>query len=172
MTKSTISRIWIVGLIVLVIGLIIGGVSLGLMLANGGRWVPATVGNGYDFVPNLGPYFWTTVSFMIAGFAIAAIGAIVQMAAWVGALVNTYQIPDRTWFVVLLVGGVLGLAFGLIGFAVMVAYVVAGPDGTAYTRHEMPAYQQYPAPQPPQQQQQQYPAPPEQQPTPPYVPTT
>jgi hypothetical protein len=26
-------------------------------------------------------------------------------------------------------GGVLGLAFGLIGFAAMVVYVIAGPDG-------------------------------------------
>lgn len=32
---------------------------------------------------------------------------------------------------VLLAGGLLGLAMGLIGFAAMVAYVIAGPDGVA-----------------------------------------
>jgi hypothetical protein len=46
-----------------------------------------------------------------------------------GALVNTYRLQDKTWFAVLLAGGLLGLAFGLLGFAAMVAYLVAGPDG-------------------------------------------
>jgi hypothetical protein len=63
----------------------------------------------------------------------------VQLAAWIGALVNTYQVPDKTWFAVLLVGGLLGFAFGLVGFAAMVAYLVAGPDGMAYARPRMPA---------------------------------
>jgi len=38
-------------------------------------------------------------------------------------------LQDKTWFIVLLVGGLLGLNFGLVGFAAMVAYLVAGPDG-------------------------------------------
>lgn len=130
MTKSAITRLWLAGVIVFVAGMIMGGISLGLMLANGGHFVPAASGNGSDFVPTIDSYFWTTLGVMIAGFGIAAVGGIVQLAAWIGALVNTYQLADRTWFVVLLAGGLLGLAFGLIGFAAMVAYVVAGPDGS------------------------------------------
>jgi len=42
-------------------------------------------------------------------------------------------------FAVLLVGGLLGFAFGLVGFAAMVAYLVAGPDGMTYARPRMPA---------------------------------
>lgn len=129
MTRATITRMWIVGLVILVAGLLVGGVSLGMMLAFGGHYTPAPTGNGYDFVPTLNGFFWTTVGFMIVGFTGAAAGGIVQLAGWIGALVNTYQLEDKAWFIVLLAGGLLGLAFGLIGFAAMVAYLVAGPDG-------------------------------------------
>lgn len=129
MSKNSITRIWIAGLIILVAGLVVGGISLWLMLVNGGTWVPAASGNGSEFVPTFNSFFWTTVAFMIAGFTIAAIGGIIQLAAWIGALVNTYQLEDKAWFIVLLAGGLLGLAFGLIAFAAMVAYLVAGPDG-------------------------------------------
>lgn len=129
MSKNSITRMWMIGLIVLIAGLVVGGISLGLMLANGGTWVPAASGNGYDFVPTIDGFFWTTVTFMILGFTVAAAGGVVQLAAWVGALVNTYQLEDKAWFIALLAGGLLGLAFGLIGFAAMVAYLVAGPDG-------------------------------------------
>jgi hypothetical protein len=44
--------------------------------------------------------------------------------AWIGAVLNTAQLPDKTWFVVLLVVGLLGLVF-----IATVAYVIAGPDG-------------------------------------------
>ena len=145
MTKSTITKTWIAGVILMAAGLLVGGVSLGLMLAYGGQFTAAPGGNGYDFVPKLDGFFWTMVSLMIAGFAVAAIGGIVQLTAWIGALVNTYQLADRTWFVVLLAGGLLGLAFGLVGFAAMVAYVIAGPDGTATWESRLPTSTQPPA---------------------------
>ncbi len=139
MSKASITRMWIAGLIVLVAGLAMGGISLGLMLANGGTWVPAASGSGSDFVPIINGFFWTTVGFMIVGFTIAAAGGIVQLAAWIGALVNTYQIADKAWFIILLAGGILGLVSGLFGFAVMVAYLVAGPDGLPTGRIHAPA---------------------------------
>lgn len=127
MTKTTITRLWLVGLVALVIGLAIGGVSLGLMLAYGGTYTPAPSGNGYDFAPTINSYFWSTLGFMIAGFVIAAAGGVAQLAAWVGALINTYELESKTWFAVLLIAGLIGLAFGLVGFGAMVAYLVAGP---------------------------------------------
>lgn len=131
MAKSTITKTWIAGVIVLAAGLVVGGISLGLMLAYGGQFTPAPSGNGYDFIPRTDGFFWTMVGLMIIGFTVAAAGGIVQLVAWIGALVNTYPIQDKTWFVVLLAGGLIGLAFVLVGFAVMVAYVIAGPDGKA-----------------------------------------
>jgi hypothetical protein len=153
MTKPTITRTWIAGLIVLAAGLLVGGVSLGLMLAYGGHFTAAPNGNGYDFVPRLDGFFWTMVSLMIVGFTAAAVGGVVQLAAWIGALVNTNRLQDKTWFLILLVGGLLGLVVSLAGFAVMVAYLVAGPDGTAIRQPAMPLaaapWPQMPTPTPP-----------------------
>jgi hypothetical protein len=129
MTKSTVTRTWIGGLVLLALGLLVAGLSIGLMLAYGGTFTKAPTGNGYDFVPSFDGFFWTTIGTMIAGFFAAAVGGLVQLAAWIGALVNTGRLQDKTWFAVLLAGGLLGLAFGLLGFAAMVAYLVAGPDG-------------------------------------------
>ncbi|HEU0025656.1 MAG TPA: hypothetical protein VFQ25_00950 [Ktedonobacterales bacterium] len=147
MSKPTVTRVWIVGLIIMVVGLIIGGISMGLMFAYGGTFVPSVSGRGTDFAPNLDSTFWTTVTFMSLGFLIAAIGGIVQITAWIGALVNTYQLQDKTWFAVLLVGGLIGLAFSLVGFAAMIAYIIAGPDGMpsrAVPPPEMPRQQPTP----------------------------
>jgi len=138
MTKPTITKIWIAGLILLVAGLIVGGIGVGLLLAYGGTFTQMSSGNGYTFEPRTDGTFWTTIGIMIVGFAVAAAGGIMQLVAWIGALVNTNQLQDKTWFVILLVGGLLGLVFGLVGLAAMVAYLIAGPDGTALRRPEMP----------------------------------
>ncbi|MBO0685134.1 MAG: hypothetical protein J2P45_18435, partial [Candidatus Dormibacteraeota bacterium] len=56
-------------------------------------------------------------------------GLVAQLVALIGALVNTYALPDKAWFVILLVGGVLGVVgVFLAPFAVMIAYLIAGPD--------------------------------------------
>ena len=149
MTKSTITRTWIAGLIVIVAGLIVGGLGVGLMLAYGGTYTPAVSGNGYDFVPRIDGFFWTTIALMVVGFGAALVGTVLQLVAWIGALIGTYALEDKTWFVVLLVGGLVGLAFGLVGFAVMVAYLIAGPDVAIAPRHPVappPAPPATPAP--------------------------
>jgi hypothetical protein len=129
MTKFTITRLWIAGVIAFAVGLAVAGAGLGLMLAYGGHFTPALSGNGYDFAPTLNGFFWTTITVMILGGLVAAVGGVAQLGAWIGALVNTYQIPEKTWFIVLLAGGLLGMSFGPLGFAAMLAYVIAGPDG-------------------------------------------
>jgi hypothetical protein len=130
MTKYIVTRTWIAGIIVLVAGLILGFLGLGLMLAFSGTLTQAA-GGSTTFIPRLDGFFWVTIGLMSAGFAIAAVGGIVQLAAWIGALLNTYRLDDKAWFLVLLIGGLLSFTFGLIGFAAMLAYVVAGPDGMA-----------------------------------------
>jgi hypothetical protein len=138
MTKSTVTRTWIGGLVVLAIGFIIVGVSVGLMLAYGGTFTPAPDGNSYDFVPRYDGFFATTVALIVIGGITVAVGGLVQLAAWIGALVNTYQLHDKTWFGILLALGLLGFAFGLLGFAAMAAYLIAGPDGTVARAPQVP----------------------------------
>lgn len=139
MSKRTVVRTWLGGVIAVAGGLVITGVSVGLMLAFGGTFSPTDTavpasGQAYDFVPNLDGFFWTTVVGIVAGGILAAAGGLVQLVAWVGAMANTYRLADKTWFAVLLVGGVIGFMFGLAGLAVMLAYVIAGPDGMEVDR--------------------------------------
>jgi hypothetical protein len=142
MKKSTVTRTWLGGLVVQALGLLIIGLGVVLMLAYGGTFSQAASGSGYDFVPSYGGVFWTTIVLIVAGAFGTALGGIVGLVAWIGALVNTFQIQDKTWFAVVLAGGVLGFAFALIGFAAMVAYVIAGPDGMAFRQPQVapPAY--------------------------------
>jgi hypothetical protein len=129
MSKSVVTKTWVGGFAAVVVGLLVAGVSVGMMLAFGGSWHPAEAGNGYQFVAAQDPAFWTAVAGIVVGGAIAIVGSLVQLLAWIGALINTYALADRTWFVILLAGGLLGLFVVFAGFAVMVAYLVAGPDG-------------------------------------------
>jgi hypothetical protein len=123
--------LWLVGLGIGVVGLVILGVSMGFMFVDGGQFVRNASGTGYDFMPNMSSAFWTSVTYMAIGGVVAAIGGILQLAAWIGALLNTWKLADRTWFAVLLGGGLIGLMMGLAQLAVMLAYVIAGPDATA-----------------------------------------
>ena len=146
MRKPAITKLWLTGLIGLTLGLLVGGLGLGLMLAYGGHYTAAPTGDGYDFVPTVNAFFWTTIGLMVVGFTLAAAGGVAQLAAWIGALVNTYQLEDKAWFIALLAGGLLGLGFALIQFAAMVAYLVAGPNEMALGQPEAAPSQSMPAP--------------------------
>jgi hypothetical protein len=139
MTKSSITRTWIAGLATLAVGLIVAAVSTGLMLGYGGTFTASSSGNGYNFVPSFDSFFWTTVIVMISGFVVTAIGGLVQLAAWIGALANTYRLLDKMWFVILLLSGLFSFAIPLVGFAAMAAYVIGGPDGMAIGSQQRPA---------------------------------
>jgi hypothetical protein len=67
---------------------------------------------------------WTLLGLMGLAMLLLLFAAVVHFVAWIGAVLNTAQLPDKTWFVVLLVVGLLGLVF-----IATVAYVIAGPDG-------------------------------------------
>ena len=137
MTKSVINKVWIGGLAVFAAGIVVALVGVFLMLGYGGTFTQVAGTNNYDFVPNIDGFFWVTIALIVAGGLIALIGSIAQFAAWIGALVNSYALPEKTWFAVLLVGGVLSFAFAPLGFAAMIAYVVAAPDGMPYRQAQV-----------------------------------
>lgn len=131
MRKPTITRTWITGVIVTFVGLIVAGIGVAMMLTHGGHWDQVAGTNSWNFTANTNGFFWMTVAVICVGGLIVLAGAVVQFAAWIGALVNTRRLRDQTWFMILLIGGLLGLVSGLIGLGVMIAYLVAGPDGMA-----------------------------------------
>jgi hypothetical protein len=71
------------------------------------------------------PYAWGLVIFGLMAVVALVGGSIAGLVAWIGALLNTAELDSKTWFVVLLVLGLL--SFGLVA---MLAYVIAGPDST------------------------------------------
>src|SRR5262245_37374394 len=121
MSKTTISRLFEAAVAAVVAGIVIGIVAVVAGLANG------AVALGGPQVVNLngGAVAWTRAALAFASLVITA-GTVAAIGSWVGALFNTYRLEDKTWFAGLLVLGLVSL-----GWVAMVAYIFAGPDGSA-----------------------------------------
>ena len=122
MSKATVTRIFIGSMLAVLTGAAIAAIAVALANAN-----DVFVRNGTDIVATEGSVLsWSLVGAgLVAGAAILA-GMIGGLVAWIGALLNTAQLESKRWFVALVVLGMLG-----VGFPALIAWVVAGPDGTA-----------------------------------------
>jgi hypothetical protein len=122
MTKSTVNKLFAGSLIA-----IAGGTVLSLVAAIVAYTNSALIMNGPDVV-GVEPtaFAWSMVGVAIVGGLVMVTGAIGQFVAWIGAVLNTSRLEDKTWFIVLLVLGLFSF-----GFIAMLVYVLAGPDGTA-----------------------------------------
>ena len=121
MSKSSITRLFAGAIAAVVVGLIIGIVGVVAALANGA----VVIDSSELVILNGGPFAWAIAALIVASLVLAA-GTLAAIASWVGALLNTSRLDDKTWFVVLLVLGLVSL-----GWVAMIAYVFAGPDSTA-----------------------------------------
>jgi hypothetical protein len=120
MSKPTITRLFAGSLIAVVGGVVLMAVAFVLAFANG-----SFILSGPD-VTGINPsaFTWTMVGLATAGILVTLGGAIGQFVAWIGAVLNTSRLEDKTWFVLLLVLGLLSF-----GFVPMLIYVIVGPDG-------------------------------------------
>jgi hypothetical protein len=119
MTKPTIVKLFWGSLIGLVAGLVLMGITFALAISN-----DIFVMSGPDVTGiKSGVLPWTLLGLMGLAMLLLLFAAVAHFVAWIGAVLNTAQLPDKTWFVVLLVVGLLGLVF-----IATVAYVIAGPD--------------------------------------------
>jgi|SRR5690242_18706932 hypothetical protein len=130
MRKFTIGRVWVGGLVGIAAGVVAILAGTFLMLAYAGTWSGEP--NNQQFTPTLDGFFWSMVALISLGALVTLAGGIAQFVAWIGALVNTYALAERTWFIVLLLAGAAGL-FGLAiaGFVAMIVYLLIGPDSKA-----------------------------------------
>lgn len=124
MAKSTISKLFVGGVVAALAGAIACIVAVIGLFANGTFVVNGSV-VGINWAGFTAPLIVTGVLGCLAVFG----GFVAGLIAWIGALFNTVQLDDKTWFVLLLVLGLLSF-----GFFAMVAYVIAGPDGTLTAR--------------------------------------
>ena len=121
MTKSTITRLFVGGIVAVIAGLFLLIASALIAVFSG-----AFVVDGPDVVAiNATPQAWLFVLLGVIGVLSLIGGSIAGLIAWIGALINTAQLPDKAWFVLLLLLGIFSF-----GFVAMLAYVIAGPDGT------------------------------------------
>jgi hypothetical protein len=124
MSKSTVTRLFVGGIVAVIAGVVLGFLAIWTAYANG-----VFVMSGPDVVGVNGGYFsWSMVGLAMLSCVAVMGGFIAGLVAWIGALVNTAELEDKAWFVLLLVLGVISL-----GFFAMIAYVLAGPEGTGRT---------------------------------------
>jgi hypothetical protein len=118
-SKATVTRLFIAANLALGVGLVIGLVTLVSALADGAVTIGGSQVVSFDGDAIGGALPWLA----IAAVALAG-GVIAAVVSWIGALISTARLDDKTWFVGLLVLGLISL-----GWVAMVAYAVAGPDG-------------------------------------------
>jgi hypothetical protein len=130
MTRTTITRLFFGSLLALVVGFVLCGVAAALAF-------------GTDVLIMDGPDVVGIRSGAVASVLVALVGlaillmsaaAVAIFIAWIGAIVNTADLPSKTWLVVELVLGLLGFAF--VG---VLAYVIGKPDQAMLPRPVGPA---------------------------------
>ena len=129
MFKSTVTRLFIGSLIAFGAGATIAMLAIALAIVN-----DVFVMNGNDIAAiQGGALAWLLLGLALLGGLAAAGGVIAGFIAWIGAVLNTWQLESKAWFVALVLTGIFNF-----GFIAMIVYVIAGPDGKA-TRITPPA---------------------------------
>jgi len=122
MFKTTVTRLFIGSLIAFGAGAVVALFAIALAVANN-----VFVMEGNDIVAiQGGALAWALIGLAVLGGLAAAGGVIAGFVAWIGAVLNTWQLESKAWFVGLLLLGIFNF-----GFVAMIAYVIAGPDGKA-----------------------------------------
>lgn len=120
MSKSTVTGIFLGSVVAVIAGAVLALAAVWIAFANG-----AFVMDGPDVIGvQSTPVAWTIVGLGLLAVIAMLAGCVGGLVSWIGALLNTSRLEDKTWFVLLLVLGLF--SFGLIA---MIAYVIAGPDG-------------------------------------------
>lgn len=121
MSKGTITRLFLGGIVAAIAGIVVAFLAV---------WGAYTAGvfemNGPDVTGiNMTPFAWLMSAFAIGGLLAIIGGGVAGLVSWIGALLNTAELNDKAWFLLVLLLGIFN--FGLLG---MLVYVLVGPDGT------------------------------------------
>ena len=121
MSKQNVARLFVGAIVAVVAGIALGAAAVLAALASDA----IDLGGSEHIDVNGGSGAWTALGLLIVGSLAILGGTVAAVVSWIAALLNTWQLEDKAWFASL-------LALGLLGFGVvaMIAYLVAGPDGT------------------------------------------
>lgn len=120
MSKGIVTRLFIGAGIAMIAGAILAVTAISVAIAN-----DVFVMNGSDIVGlQGGALAWSSLALGLVGVLAVAGGMLAGLVSWIGALLNTWQLDSKAWFIGLLLLGIFNF-----GFFAMVAYLIAGPDG-------------------------------------------
>jgi hypothetical protein len=128
MSKKSVTRLFAGAAVACAAGLVLGAAALTAAVASDA----IDFGGDYWIELNDGTGAWIALTLVIVGSLLLLAGTVAAVLSWIAALVNTWQLEEKTWFWSLLSLGLLG--FGVIA---MIGYVAAGPDGTAQNRSSL-----------------------------------
>ena len=124
MSKAIVTRLFIAAGLAMLAGAVVAIVGVSIAIAN-----DVFVMNGPDIVGlQGGALAASSLGLGLVGFLAIIGGLVAGLVSWIGALFNTWQLDSKAWFISLLLLGIFNL-----GFFAMVAYIIAGPDGTSAT---------------------------------------
>jgi hypothetical protein len=121
MSKRSVTRLFVGAAVGFAAGLVLAVAALSAALASD------AIDFGGDYVIELhgGAGAWTAFGLVLVGSLVLLAATAAAVVSWLAALVNTWELEEKTWFWSLLSLGLLG--FGVVA---MIGYVAAGPDGT------------------------------------------
>jgi hypothetical protein len=121
MRKATVTKLFVGSIVAAGAGAVLLIIAVALALAN-----DLFIMNGPDVIGVQGsPLTLALFGLGVAGSVAIVGGMIGGLVSWIGALLNTAQLASKAWFLGLLLLGIFNF-----GFFAMIAYVLAGPDGT------------------------------------------
>jgi|SRR5688572_9200376 len=124
MSKATVTKLFIAGLIAVAAGAVVMVIAVAAAYTS-----DVFIVEGANVIGvNGSPLAFALLAVAAIGGVTIIGGAIAEFVSWIGALLNTSQLQGKTWFLVLLLLGIFNL-----GFIAMIAYLIAGPDGTRRT---------------------------------------
>ena len=114
MTRAAIARLFFISVSAI-------GVGIELFFVAGILGSVSSRSANDSLLPTPLPY----VMVVIASIAtvLVAVGVLGQLVAWIAAEINTAKLDDKTWFLALVMLGLLSF-----GFAALAAYLIGGPD--------------------------------------------
>lgn len=118
MSRSVIVKLFYGSLAAIALAIVLIAVAIGLVVATS-----SLLTDGPDVVGIQTPFGWAMVVVASLAVLLFIAASTAQLVAWIGALIETAPLENKTWFVVLLVTGILG--FGLIA---MLVYLLSEPS--------------------------------------------
>ena len=118
MSRPVIAKLFYGSLIAIVLAIILMIVAAALAFGSSSLLM-----DGPDVIGIRSTFGWAMVAVGAVAALVLVAASIAQLVAWIGALIETAPLENKTWFVVLLVAGLFG--FGLIAILV---YLLVEPD--------------------------------------------